>query len=159
MFARTAPQWSSLSSRRALRAVTYSLMVDGRRIISDSVSWAFPSWNWSRLTEIFLCHACRRVSRASPSWNRSRLAEIYLGHICFCHEFEDGNAGTGESGAPGAAPIDAVHAGVLRRWPAAQVSRPRSPNFSVSVSFSVSFALVCVCVCGARGRLVCERRV
>eukprot|EP01043_Picozoa_sp_COSAG02_P048107 COSAG02_NODE_4689_length_5091_cov_1.795072_3_plen_60_part_00 len=38
MFARTAPQWSSLSSRRALRAVTYSLTVDGRRITSDSVS-------------------------------------------------------------------------------------------------------------------------
>jgi hypothetical protein len=32
------------------------------------------------------------VSRAFPSWNRSILTEIYLCHACSYHEIEDGNA-------------------------------------------------------------------
>jgi hypothetical protein len=31
-----------------------------------------------------------RVSRAFPSWNRSILTEIYLCHACSSHEIEDG---------------------------------------------------------------------
>eukprot|EP01047_Picozoa_sp_COSAG01_P064409 COSAG01_NODE_8519_length_2755_cov_8.227410_5_plen_73_part_00 len=36
----------------------------------------------------------RTVSRAFPSWNRSILTEIYLCHPCSC-EIEDGNARAG----------------------------------------------------------------
>jgi hypothetical protein len=35
------------------------------------------------------------VSRAFPSWNRSILTEIYLCHACSYHETEDGNAREG----------------------------------------------------------------
>jgi hypothetical protein len=35
------------------------------------------------------------VSRAFPPWNRSILTEMYLCHACSCHEIEDGNAWTG----------------------------------------------------------------
>eukprot|EP01047_Picozoa_sp_COSAG01_P046042 COSAG01_NODE_4291_length_5167_cov_3.885556_2_plen_188_part_00 len=35
------------------------------------------------------------VSRAFPSWNRSILTEIYLCHACSYHEIGDGNARTG----------------------------------------------------------------
>ena len=31
------------------------------------------------------------MSRAFPSWNRSTLTEIYLCHACSCHEIEDEN--------------------------------------------------------------------
>jgi hypothetical protein len=40
------------------------------------------------------------VSRAFPSWNRSVLTEIYLCHACSYHEVEDGNARTGGQGSP-----------------------------------------------------------
>jgi hypothetical protein len=39
--------------------------------------------------------ATQRVSRAFPSWNRSILTEIYLRHACSDHEIEDGHARTG----------------------------------------------------------------
>ena len=44
------------------------------------------------------------VSRAFPSWNRSILTEIYLCHTCSYHEIEDGNgawAGPGRAAARG----------------------------------------------------------
>jgi hypothetical protein len=36
-----------------------------------------------------------RVSQAFPSWNRSMLTEIYLCHACSYQAIEDGNARTG----------------------------------------------------------------
>eukprot|EP01047_Picozoa_sp_COSAG01_P076813 COSAG01_NODE_13619_length_1557_cov_17.990398_3_plen_112_part_00 len=36
------------------------------------------------------------VSRAFPSWNRSILTEIYLCHACASQEIEDGNARAGQ---------------------------------------------------------------
>jgi hypothetical protein len=42
------------------------------------------------------------VSRAFPSWNRTISTEIYLCHACFYHEFEDGNARAGADVPPGA---------------------------------------------------------
>jgi hypothetical protein len=64
---------------------------------------------------------CYAVSRAFPSWNRSILTEIYLCHACSYHETEDGNARTGGAppaagaalrlpGQPPAPPGDARHA-------------------------------------------------
>jgi hypothetical protein len=52
---------------------------------SDAVSRPFPSWSQSKLTEIYLCHACS-CHETLPSWNRSILTEIYLCHACSCHE-------------------------------------------------------------------------
>jgi hypothetical protein len=47
-----------------------------------------------------------RVSRAFPSWDRSILTDIYLFHARSCHAIEDGNARTGPStAATGAAPL------------------------------------------------------
>jgi|EP01047_Picozoa_sp_COSAG01_P021296 hypothetical protein len=40
------------------------------------------------------CHQTA-VSRAFPSWNRSVLTDIYLCHSCSYHEIEAGNARTG----------------------------------------------------------------
>jgi hypothetical protein len=45
-----------------------------------------------------------RVSRAFPSWNWSILTEIYLCHACSYHEIEDGNARTGRARAPSTCP-------------------------------------------------------
>jgi hypothetical protein len=45
------------------------------------------SLSWQRLAST--------VSRAFPSWNRSILTEIYLCHACSDHEREDENARTG----------------------------------------------------------------
>jgi hypothetical protein len=43
------------------------------------------------------------VRLAFPSWNRSILTEIYLCHACSHHEIEDGNARTGVNGLQRAA--------------------------------------------------------
>jgi hypothetical protein len=41
------------------------------------------------------------VSRAFPSWNRSILTEIYLCHACSYHEIEGGNTRAGLAGRGG----------------------------------------------------------
>jgi hypothetical protein len=42
------------------------------------------------------CPAGMVVSAPFPSWNRSRLAEIYLCHACSYHEIENGNGAPGD---------------------------------------------------------------
>jgi hypothetical protein len=41
------------------------------------------------------------VSRAFPSWNRSILTEIYLCHVCSYHEVEDRNGRAGTTARAG----------------------------------------------------------
>eukprot|EP01047_Picozoa_sp_COSAG01_P054204 COSAG01_NODE_5894_length_3965_cov_2.764615_6_plen_122_part_00 len=40
--------------------------------------------------------------RAFPSWNRSMLTEIYLCHACSYHEIEDGSGAPGDPSDPSA---------------------------------------------------------
>jgi hypothetical protein len=94
--------------------------------------------------------AARRVSRAFPSWTWSILAEIYLCHACSAHEIEDGNARAGALGLSLLPDMQEVLL-LLRRQAAenaaasrAQLLLVRAPT-AASAPACLSLSL-CVCV-------------
>jgi hypothetical protein len=71
------------------------------------------------------------VSRAFPSWNRSILTAIYLCNSCSYHEIEDGNARTGRAPRPCGRARGSLRPPHLRRMSAASTAAspsPRSPT-------------------------------
>jgi hypothetical protein len=82
-------------------------------------------WDDSKVARLQKQALGAAVSRAFPSWDRSILTEIYLCHACSYHEVEDGNARTGVLAQRGGAPL---RAGLHAHLAALLAHPPRLPG-------------------------------